>query len=75
MGDFNDGPGKEFFESRHLFLDLISNIQGSIFEADKYLGLGARDGVTGVSYPRRGLPETEDADRLSGTPEGRPTCL
>lgn len=37
LGDFNDGPGKEFFESQYLFLDLISNIQGSIFEADKYL--------------------------------------
>lgn len=37
MGDFNDGPGKEFFEKQYLFFDLISNIQGSIFEADKFL--------------------------------------
>lgn len=37
LGDFNDGPGKEFFENQYLFFDLISNIQGSIFEADKFL--------------------------------------
>ncbi|HSL82135.1 MAG TPA: endonuclease/exonuclease/phosphatase family protein [Thermoanaerobaculia bacterium] len=37
LGDLNDGPGKEFFEERYLFLDLISNVQGSIFEADKFL--------------------------------------
>lgn len=37
MGDLNDGPGKELFENQYLFFDLISNIQGSIFEADKFL--------------------------------------
>lgn len=37
MGDFNDGPGKEYFEERYLFFDLISNIQGDIFAASRYL--------------------------------------
>lgn len=37
MGDLNDGPGKEYFEDRFLFFDLISNIQGDIFFARKYL--------------------------------------
>ncbi|MBN1184986.1 MAG: hypothetical protein JXB49_22060 [Bacteroidales bacterium] len=37
LGDFNDGPGKEFFENQYLFFDLISNIQGNIFEAHKFL--------------------------------------
>ncbi len=37
LGDFNDGPGKEYFENRYLFFDLISNIQGGIFEAHKFL--------------------------------------
>lgn len=37
MGDLNDGPGREFFEERFLFLDLISNIQGSIFDASRFL--------------------------------------
>jgi hypothetical protein len=37
LGDFNDGPGKEFFEDQYLFFDLISNIQGDIFFATRFL--------------------------------------
>jgi hypothetical protein len=37
MGDLNDGPGKEYFEERYLFFDLLSNIQGDVFFANKYL--------------------------------------
>lgn len=37
MGDLNDGPGREYFEQRFLFLDLISNIQGDIFSASRFL--------------------------------------
>lgn len=36
-GDMNDGPGKKFFERQYLFFDLISNIQGSIFLASRFL--------------------------------------
>jgi hypothetical protein len=37
MGDLNDGPGKEYFEERYLFFDLISNLQGDIFFASRFL--------------------------------------
>lgn len=37
MGDLNDGPGKEFFEDRFLFFDLLSNIQGDVFFARRFL--------------------------------------
>ncbi len=37
MGDLNDGPGKEYFETRFLFFDLLNNLQGSVFEAERYL--------------------------------------
>ena len=37
MGDANDGPGKEFFERRFLFFDLISNLQGDVFFAQRFL--------------------------------------
>lgn len=37
MGDFNDGPGKEYFEERYLFFDLLSNIQGDVFFATRFL--------------------------------------
>jgi len=43
LGDMNDGPGKEFFENQFLFFDLISNIQGDIFSADKFLNHGLFD--------------------------------
>lgn len=36
-GDLNDGPGREFFERQFLFFDLISNIQGEVFFADRFL--------------------------------------
>lgn len=37
MGDLNDGPGKEYFEDQFLFFDLLSNIQGDVFFANKFL--------------------------------------
>lgn len=37
LGDLNDGPGKEFFEQKYLFFDLMSNIQGDIFEAHQFM--------------------------------------
>ncbi|MDP2162585.1 MAG: hypothetical protein Q8K02_19040 [Flavobacterium sp.] len=36
-GDLNDGPGREFFERQFLFFDLISNIQGDVFFAKRFL--------------------------------------
>jgi hypothetical protein len=37
MGDLNDGPGKEYFEESFLFFDLVSNVQGDIFSASRFL--------------------------------------
>ncbi len=37
MGDLNDGPGKEYFERQYLFFDLLSNIQGDVFFANRFL--------------------------------------
>jgi hypothetical protein len=37
MGDLNDGPGRELFESEYLFFDLVSNLQGDVFFARKFL--------------------------------------
>jgi hypothetical protein len=37
LGDFNHGPGKEFFEERFLFFDLVSNLQGDVFFASRFL--------------------------------------
>ncbi len=37
LGDMNDGPGKELFEEKYLFFDLIANIQGDVFAATRFL--------------------------------------
>lgn len=37
LGDFNDGPGKEWFERRYLFNDAVSNLQGEVFFARRFL--------------------------------------
>jgi hypothetical protein len=36
MGDCNDGPGTDAFETRYLFFDLISNIQGDVLVSEKF---------------------------------------
>ena len=36
LGDCNDGPGHDLFESQYLFFDLIQNIQGEVLLAEKY---------------------------------------
>lgn len=37
LGDLNDGVGKEYFERHHMFHDLISNLQGDVFFARRFL--------------------------------------
>ncbi|WP_179339538.1 endonuclease/exonuclease/phosphatase family protein [Winogradskyella ludwigii] len=36
LGDCNDGPGQDYFESNYLFFDLIQNLQGEVLMAEKY---------------------------------------
>ena len=36
MGDCNDGPGHDHFETRYLFFDLISNLQGEVLVAERF---------------------------------------
>ena len=37
LGDLNDGPGKEVMEREYLLHDLISNLQGEVFFAQRFL--------------------------------------
>lgn len=37
MGDCNDGPGQDWFEERYMFFDLVSNLQGNVMRADRFL--------------------------------------
>lgn len=36
MGDCNDGPGKDIFEDKYLFFDLISNLQGDVMVSERF---------------------------------------
>ena len=36
MGDCNDGPGHDFFETQYLFFDLIQNLQGEVLVAERF---------------------------------------
>jgi endonuclease/exonuclease/phosphatase family metal-dependent hydrolase len=55
MGDLNDGPGREVFERKHLYFDLIGNLQGSIFEAERFLNHALFDYGTPVTGSGEGL--------------------
>ena len=50
MGDLNDGPGKEFFERSYLFFDLLSNIQGDVFFARRFLNHALFDFNDGLRW-------------------------
>ncbi len=43
IGDMNDGIGKEIFERKYLFHDLVSNLQGDVFFARRFLNHGLFD--------------------------------
>lgn len=36
LGDCNDGPGQDYFETQYLFFDLISNLQGEVLLAERF---------------------------------------
>jgi hypothetical protein len=57
LGDVNDGPGKELIEDWFLLHDLISNLQGEIFFARKFLNHALFD----YPDPLRWTVQFEDA--------------
>jgi len=67
LGDLNDGPGKEYFEQRYLFFDLLSNLQGDVFFAQRFLNHALFD------YPQHLRWSVEFSDFIS--PERDPHIL
>lgn len=54
LGDFNDGPGKDYFEEFYLFFDLIVNvIQGDILSAEEFLNHSLFDFKTSLRWTAR----------------------
>ncbi|MEO1406856.1 MAG: endonuclease/exonuclease/phosphatase family protein [Pseudomonadota bacterium] len=50
VGDLNDGPGKELMEREYLLHDLISNLQGDVFFARKFLNHALFDQPTSLRW-------------------------
>ncbi|NOD89459.1 MULTISPECIES: endonuclease/exonuclease/phosphatase family protein [unclassified Ruegeria] len=50
VGDLNDGPGKELMEREYLLHDLISNLQGEVFFARKFLNHALFDQPTELRW-------------------------
>ncbi|MFH0759854.1 MAG: endonuclease/exonuclease/phosphatase family protein [Bacteroidota bacterium] len=59
-GDMNDGPGKEYFERQFLFFDLVSNIQGDIFFAKRFLNHALFDFDENLRWSTEFHDEIED---------------
>jgi hypothetical protein len=55
VGDVNDGPGKELLEREYLFHDLISNLQGDVFFAEKFMSHASTRLIAISSEPPSGL--------------------
>ncbi len=53
IGDVNDGPGKELLEREYLFHDLIGNLQGDIFFAERFLNHALFDFPTHLRWTVR----------------------
>lgn len=60
MGDANDGPGQDHFESRYLFFDLVSNLQGDVLRAERFFNHALFD------YPEHLRWTARFDDRLTG---------
>lgn len=61
LGDMNDGIGKEYFERHYLFHDLISNLQGEVFFARRFLNHALFDYVLDGGDEYRWTVQFEDA--------------
>jgi hypothetical protein len=36
LGDANDGPAQDYFETNYLFFSVVSNLEGNVLEAEEY---------------------------------------
>lgn len=62
VGDLNDGPGKELMEREYLLHDLISNLQGDVFFARKFLNHALFDQPTQLRWTSK-FKDSLDPDR------------
>ncbi len=58
MGDCNDGPGKDLFEDKYLFFDLISNLQGDVMISERFFNHALFDFAAHLRWSAKYKDET-----------------
>jgi hypothetical protein len=58
MGDCNDGPGKDLFEDKYLFFDLISNLQGDVMISERFFNHALFDFATTLRWTTKYRDDT-----------------
>jgi endonuclease/exonuclease/phosphatase family metal-dependent hydrolase len=71
-GDMNDGPGRGFFEREFLFFDLVSNIQGDVFFARRFLNHALFDYDDALCWSTNFHDKVEDWSRQKPGAEALP---
>ncbi|MEN4041714.1 MAG: endonuclease/exonuclease/phosphatase family protein [Anaerolineaceae bacterium] len=69
LGDCNDGPGHDFFETLYLYFDLISNLQGDVMLAERFFNHALFD------YPARLRWTAKYRDEVLGVPASQNPLL
>jgi endonuclease/exonuclease/phosphatase family metal-dependent hydrolase len=60
MGDCNDGPGKDLFEDKYLFFDLISNLQGDVMISERFFNHALFDFAANLRWTAKYRDATAD---------------
>jgi hypothetical protein len=72
-GDMNDGPGRGYFERQFLFFDLISNLQGDVIFAGRFLNHALFDFDDKIRWTTRFHDRIEEWSRQQAGAESLPT--
>jgi endonuclease/exonuclease/phosphatase family metal-dependent hydrolase len=80
LGDCNDGPGHDFFETQYLFFDLITNLQGDVMIAERFFNHalfdfpGALRWTARYGDPVTGVPASQNPLLLDHILISQPLC-
>lgn len=80
LGDCNDGPGHDYFETLYLFFDLISNIQGDVMMAERFFNHALFDFPGHLRWTAKyrdhvlGIPASENPLLLDHILISQPLC-
>ena len=80
LGDCNDGPGHDYFETQYLFFDLIQNLQGEVLLAERYFNHALFDSSSGLRWTAKfrdsilGIPASQNPLLLDHILMSQPLC-